>query len=143
MQGDKYAIMPISGNRYVAMVCTEMPEARFEDVVTVNFPATQQHDAVQRASVAVDPKFFEVCVEGSIVPVGGIGSSLCLIGAYIRDGILEVEAGALPGQPPPTSVTVRLSGIRRGRADQRFVEHSQDEMKRNQEFWDRWRSGGK
>jgi hypothetical protein len=135
--------MPISNNRYVAMVCTEMPEARFEDVVTVQFPDAQQHDPVQRASVPIDSKFIEVCVPGSVVPVGGIGSSLCLIGAYIRDGLLEVEAGALPGQPPPTSVTVRLSGIRRGRDAQRFVEHTQDEMKRNQEFWDRWRSGGK
>lgn len=99
-------------------------------------------NGIVRASAPIDSRYFEVCEEDSVRPVGGVGSSLCMIGAYIRDGRIHVEAAALPGQPQPESVTIRLSGIRRGRDGQRFVEHSREDMEHNQQFWDRWKTGG-
>jgi hypothetical protein len=112
------------GDKFLGLMCTEMPETRFEDLVRARLDGTE-------ASVPIDPRFVAVCEPGSIEVVSLVASRPVTLGAEVVDRTVKIMAAcAAEG----VSVTARLSGIRRGHTT-RFPEFSQEQMIRNNEFW--------
>lgn len=115
------------------LLCAEMPEARFLDLMRVSM-----HTAIGLCShvrVPVDPVFVAVCEAGSLEVVSVVPKRSASVGATIVDGVLMVESDVDPG-----TVTVMISGLRKGHAG-RFLRHSEEAMNRNNRFWDGWRAG--
>jgi hypothetical protein len=108
------------------MICTEMPEARFEDVVEI-----QMTDRTHRR-LRLDDVFLQVCEPGSVKAVSACPSHAAAVGARIEGDHLVVEV-----QGETTSVTVVVSGVRKGH-HYRFRRHTEDEMHKNESFWDGW-----
>lgn len=126
--GDKLAIMPVAspegGTNYVGLMCTEMPEARFEDVVHLALTS----DATR---YAIDPTFLTVCEPDTIQVVGIVPSRPLIVGArVVRDTLIVEKTG-----DTNCHVTVKLSGIRRDRYGIRFPQYGYQEMQHNNQFW--------
>ena len=116
----------------MGLVCVEMPEVRFEDVVTMPIPSDLE------GRVPLDPLFIGACEPGSIKVVGLVPSEPVILGATIRDEHVVINRNtcfATAGY-----VTVRVSGIRKGRGDVRFPRFSEEEFKKNTQFWNEWNS---
>ena len=118
------------GDEYVGLYCAEMPDVRFEDIVRVPLGV---HGV---ATAPIDPVFAAVCEPGSIEAVSAVPSSPAVVGARVEGNEVVVEQ-APPAAPlrPPLYVTVRLSGIRRGFAGERFKRFTQQQALVNDRFW--------
>ena len=108
-----------------------MPETRFEDVI-VFYPHGHKHNRMD-----IDKEFLFVCEENSIKPVSYAPSEPCSCGIKINEGKLTID---IEGQIPD-EIIIKLSGIRKGRKGKRFVKHTEEDMKRNEAFWNKWRDG--
>ena len=127
---DKHAIVEgIGSDRFVGLTCVEMPEVRFEDVITIytNNRLSLSHK--------IDEEFIHVCEENSIDAIGYTTSSPCLCGIEVQEEYLNIKfSGSIPEK-----VTVKLSGIRQGRRGSRFPVFTQEQMDQNTNFWSSWR----
>ena len=120
---DKTAIVPARG-QYVALFCVESPEVRFEDVVRIPIEKADSTHVVDRV-------FTDVCEPGSLQVAGVAAPTPCVIGAEATDNLLRIR---ITGDLPPY-VTVKLSGVRAGRGDVRFPQCTEEQMERNNAFW--------
>ena len=81
-------------------------------------------------------RFISVCEAGTITVVSLAPSIPMAVGAVIEDGMVVVTADR-PGVSN-SYVTVKVSGIRRGRHGVRFPQFTADEFTRNTAFWEGW-----
>jgi hypothetical protein len=114
----------------MGLICVEMPEVRFEDTLTMAIP----HGLEGRAPL--DPLFVGACEAGSIKVVGLVPSEPMLLGATIHDDHVVITRPA--SFATDGHVNVRVSGIRKGRGGVRFPRFTQDEFKKNTQFWSGW-----
>ena len=129
--GDKHAIVEGKNGSYIGLTCVEMPEVRFEDVVTLNSNGRIQFEHV------IDEEFMYVCVEDTIEAIGYTTSEPALCGIKVKGNKLIIK---FRGNISET-ITIKLSGIRKGRQGNRFPTFTQEEMKKNLNFWSSWREG--
>jgi hypothetical protein len=129
---EKTAIVPFRPRRgrvqYVGLFCAEMPEARFEDVVVVKLGRRL------RARVKLNPIFRAVCAPRSIAVCAAVPSIPAVVGARIARGWIVVERAAML-KPAALSVTLRLTGIRKGFAGRRFPRFTRGQMLANDAFY--------
>ena len=131
---DKSAMVPgINPNEFLELICVESPEVRFEDVMEIR---TEGNVAVD---VPIDPQFIHVCEPNSIQAVGHACSDPALAGIKIVDGWVLVKFSELT--PAPDTITIKLSGIRKGRAGKRFTKRTPQEAAANNQFWGQWKNG--
>jgi hypothetical protein len=127
---DKHAIVEgVNEGRFVGLTCVEMPEVRFEDVVSI--------ETKGRLSVnyKIDEEFMFICEEDSIEAIGYTTSSPCLCGLKIEEGFLKIEFKV----SIPEKIIVKISGLRKGRRHTRFPVFTEEEMNKNTRFWSSWR----
>lgn len=127
----KTAIVPCRLRRgptkYIGLFCTEMPDARFEDIVIVKVGRRRQ---VRRQLNAM---FSRVCEPRSIVISSLVPSHPATVGARLERGQIVVECSTRPDRS--LTVTLRLTGIRRGFKDRRFQQFTRDQMLANNRFY--------
>jgi hypothetical protein len=126
-QSDKStAIVPASWSPggYTALFTEEAPEVLFHDTLLVKMSG-------RVATVAIDPRFVEVCEPGTIVVSGAVPDEPVLVGAKaIGDAVqikLDVDCDDL-------QVVVTLTAIRRGFAAKRFPDRSHAQFIANERF---------
>jgi hypothetical protein len=112
------------GDKFLGLMCAEMPETRFEDLVRVCLDGTE-------AVAQIDPRFIAVCEPGTIEVVGLVASCPITLGAEVLDSTVKIMASC---SVEGVKVTARISGIRLGHRS-RFPEFSQEQMVRNNDFW--------
>lgn len=123
------AIVPASWSPdgYTALFIAESPEVRFDDVLTAELP---QEDT----TIPIDPKFIEVCGQGSIEVVGHSVDKPIPVGLKVNTkGSVEVafseqDAGS------QLRLIVRLSGIRQGFVGHRFPNRTKEQFDANERF---------
>jgi hypothetical protein len=137
--GDKYAIVPMplpqaegTPPEYMGLICAEMPEVRFEDVLVVPIP-TETPTMLQ-----LDPLFVGACEPDSIQVVGLVPTTPVVLGAAVLNGYLMVERAEDTDNMIYGDVVVRVSGIRKGRDGVRFPRFSENEFEKNTQFWSGW-----
>lgn len=119
------AIVPASftPGGYTALFTMEAPEVRFDDVITCK--------AVEKITrVQIDPRFVEVCHKNTIVVDSVTCSRLSRIAANIIDGFVEVELDEVFN--PPATITIRLTGVRRGFLGKRFPNRTREQFLANE-----------
>ena len=127
MQSEKStAIVPASWSPtgYTALFIAEMPEVRFDDVMT----ATVVDDDI---SLQIDSKFLEVCEPGSVQVCGCVPDLPIPVGAVVEDDTVRVRLGA-SGQS--VNLVIRLTGIRKGFRSQRFPNRTEEQFLANEAF---------
>ena len=131
IEADKYAIVESPNpDEYVSLACTEMPETRFDDIVKL--------DVSQRSfTYDLDPTYLFVCEDNSIEPISYVCDEPAIAGLKVNEGTLFISFSTLTDLP--NTITVKLSGIRKGRADKRFVKWSKEAAQNNAQFWNGWR----
>lgn len=135
------AIVPASWTPggYTALFTLEAPEVRFDDVITVTM-------AGRVVAVPIDPKYVEVCHEGSITISGAVPDEPVIVGAKVINtqtaGSDGDDGKAVPhvliklGQVPftPVTVSIRLTAIRKGFAGHRFPNRTREQFVHNERF---------
>jgi hypothetical protein len=123
-QGPKAAILKtISG--YNEMSCIEAPEVLFFDIKSLS------HSGME-SELLVDTMFVEVCEPGTISAVSALADIPVAVGVVrVSDWKFRVQTG----ERCEAEIRVMLSGVRRGFMDRRFAERTEQEFKKNQEFW--------
>ena len=141
---DKMAIVPIPAfavpegdppppQEYAGLICVEAPEVRFEDVMYVPLPARQG----MTVRAPIDRIFVAICEPNSIRIVGVVPSVPAVVGARAVDGHVIIHRG--DDYPEESGfVTLKLSGIRRGRSNVRFPRFTEEEYRKNTQFWRSW-----
>lgn len=131
--GFKFAIVPAAGG-YVGLMCVEMPEVWFEDLITLD-------NADQAAQIRrpIDPVYLETVAPGTLRVTSILGDQPCLFGARIDTDDLVVDLVPERGAAIPAVVQVRISGIRKGAEGIRFPQFTEREAAANREFWQAWR----
>jgi hypothetical protein len=115
---------------YVGLMCVESPEVRFMDVLVVPLPHTLE------TTIPIDAQFVATCEPRSIRVVSAVPSVPVTVGAIARhDRILLARA---PGDWPDAAVTITISGIRKGRRGVRFPRFTEQEFRKNTQFWTAW-----
>jgi hypothetical protein len=109
------------------LFCTEMPEARFEDILTFTLNGTW-------TEIDIDPLFIDSCEAGSIRAISLVSSKWAPLGAFVEDDKLYVHHNEDSEIDEEIFVTVKLSGIRRGTTE-RFPVFSEGQMEANNKFW--------
>jgi hypothetical protein len=125
-EGSKMAILTIQ-NEPRGLFCMEMPEARFEDVLTFTLDGTW-------TEIDIDPLFIESCEVGSILAVSLVSNKWAPLGAFVEDDKLYVHHKEDSEIEEEVFVTVKLSGIRRGMTE-RFPVFNARQMEANNKFW--------
>ncbi|RCS49485.1 hypothetical protein DTL42_13250 [Bremerella cremea] len=102
-----------------------MPEVRFDDVMEVctNRAVTE---------VPIDPKYVEVCEPNSIRVCGAVPNLPVFVGASVSRGTLVIRLDK-PSDEKVT-ISVRLTGIRRGFENKRFPNRSREQFEANERF---------
>ena len=129
MQSEKStAIVPASWSPtgYSALFIAEMPEVRFDDVMT----ATVMDDETR---LPVDPKFLEVCEPGSVQVCGCVPDLPIPVGAVVEDDAVRVRLGAR-AHDESVNLAIRLTGIRKGFSSQRFPDRTEEQFLANEAF---------
>jgi hypothetical protein len=103
-----------------------MPEVRFDDVMTATVVDTETF-------LRIDPKFTEVCEPGSVQVCGCVPDVPVLVGAVVENGAVRVRLGAREADDPVT-LTIRLTGIRKGFRSHRFPDRTEEQFLANEEF---------
>jgi hypothetical protein len=135
-QGGKSVILPYrksrnSPTKFVGLLCAEMPEARFEDVIVIKDPDFTQ-------PVDIDRKLLDFCVPGSVVVCGTACDLPVALGARVHNGRLHLACSS--DLPKGTSITIRVSGIRRDQPT-RWPEFTEDQYRQNTKFWNKAHNG--
>lgn len=128
--GNKTAIVKDSTDdedSYVELYCTESPEVRFEDVVTINT------DGLSECSHEIDHEFVHVCEPDSIQAVGHTTSEPAVAGIKINGNMIEVKFADI--LPVPEQLVVHIMGIRSGRDGLRFKKSDKEKADWNSKFW--------
>ena len=129
--GAKYAMVKSSLTEdHLGLYCTEMPEAIFEDIISLEIKG-------EETKVKIDPLYLDVCESGSLRVVSMVCDSPCAFGAEIKNNVLIVKVAAW-GDEIPTNANIKLAGIRKGVVE-RFPRYSQKEASQNTKFWDSWK----
>jgi hypothetical protein len=128
--GAKYAIVKSKKKgTYVGLTCVEMPETRFEDVIVIK-PMGQK-----TFWITIDEEFLFVCEEGSVRAISCVPSKPCLCGIKTDGEQLYIEIeGTVPEE-----IAVKITGIRKGKRNQRFEEFTEEQATDNTSFWNSWR----
>jgi hypothetical protein len=130
MQSEKStAIVPASWSPtgYTALFIHEMPEVRFDDVVT----ATVTDD---ETLIAIDPRFLEVCEPGTVEVCGCVPDLPIPVGAVVEDDQVRIRTSRLKSQASSLRVVIRLTGIRKGFGSQRFPNRTEEQFLANEAF---------
>jgi hypothetical protein len=130
--GDKTAIVPTHAG-FVGLVCTEMPEARFEDLIEVSNPERETF-----LVLPLDRIYLETIAPGTATVAAIVSDTPCPVGAKVVDGMLYLDMMALPGAKIPSKIAVRLSGLRKG-STARFRRYTEEQARANTAFWDAWK----
>lgn len=122
------AIVPASWSPsgYAALFVAEMPEVRFDDVMVV---ALDGH----RTTLPMDKRFVEVCEAKSIRCCGWSGDRPGSVGVVVSEGSVVITASCFPFLRPQT-VTLRLSGVRKGFRGKRFPFRTRKQFDENEAF---------
>jgi len=115
-----------SATGYTALFIAEMPEVRFDDVMSATIVDTE-------TVLAIDPKFIEVCEPGSVQVCGCVPDVPVLVGAVVENNAVRVRLGAREADDPVT-LTIRLTGIRRGFHSHRLPDRTKAQFLANEEF---------
>tara|TARA_E500000178_G_C17038997_1_gene765492 strand:- start:49242 stop:50039 length:798 start_codon:yes stop_codon:yes gene_type:complete len=138
---DKYAIVPSKDGDYVSLACTEMPETRFEDIKKINLSDYKllSNDDKENLIIEaeIDKEFIYVCEENTIDAISCVASDPAVVGAKVVDDKIVVSID--PVDEVPDFVVVKISGIRKGRLNRRFVKFTEEEAQRNNYFWGSWK----
>ena len=129
MQSEKStAIVPASWSPtgYTALFIHEMPEVRFDDVLT----ATVADD---ETLISIDPRFLEVCEPGSVQVCGCVSDLPIPVGAVVENDAICVRLGAR-GDNESVNLVIRLTGIRKGFSSQRFPNRTEEQFLANEAF---------
>ena len=114
-----------------------MPEVRFEDILICKVGGK---GSSQEASLnLLDERFIQVCEKNSIVPVSAVPSAPALVGVKVTYNTVIVDVQGDYLKDHEIEVVVRVSGIRKGRLNKRFANHTYEEMVKNNHFWDKWK----
>lgn len=121
------AIVPASWQEtgYAALFTHEMPEVRFDDIIRVPI-----RGAITRS--LIDTRYLEVCDPGTVVVDSAVGDTGPVICARVEGPTLVVEVAAV-GRRPET-VTIRLTGFRRGFSGLRFPSRTAVQFEANEIF---------
>jgi hypothetical protein len=103
-----------SGEGWAEMYAMEAPEVLFVDVVRLLVGVSQS---------PLDQKFVEVCEHDSFHVIG-------LAGAEVQNGAIVLDA------PLQKSVSVMVTGVRKGAAGIRMAEVPAELAEKNNAFWD-------
>ena len=123
----KTAIVPWR-NEFVGLMCVEAPDVRFEDVVRIAITGPE-------TKCPIDVTLFDICELGSLQVVSVVSPIPTLVGACVLDNLVRIRiSGDLPEY-----VLVKLSGIRAGRGTVRFPRFNEEQMHKNDAFWDQAR----
>ena len=106
-----------------------MPEAIFEDIIQI------QTNYDKSITYEIDKTFLSVCEEESVTISSFVPSSPCIFGAYVQNSKIYIKFK----DSSPEFVTIKVSGIRKGRKDRRFPIFSAEQAQKNNEFWDSWK----
>ncbi len=138
-QGAKPAIVPIQtflGEEYVELLCVEMPEVYFEDIMVLK--AGNQGAQSIVVEVSMDKTFVQVCEPGTIKVTGAMPSVPALVGAKVQGPAVVLAMRGEDLAEQEVDVVVRLSGIRAGMVGRRFAKRTYDQMVKNNRFWEQW-----
>lgn len=103
-----------------------MPEVRFDEVMTATVTDSD-------TLLAIDRKYLEVCEPGSVQVCGCVPDLPVLVGAAVVDGHVRIRLGVrLDDQP--VSLTIRLTGIRKGFHGHRFPDRTEEQFLANEAF---------
>ena len=127
--GAKHAIVPsYEEDKYVALVCVEQPEARFEDILVINPMASR------RMSIEIDKEYLNTVEHNSVQAISYTTDIPCSCGIKVLENTIYIEVeGNIPQQ-----IVVKISGIRKGFTE-RFKPYTKKEMDNNTRFWDSWK----
>jgi len=130
--GDKYAIVDSPHPEIsVGLICTESPEARFEEVMTI-------HVKEERIVVSeIDSIYLFVCEPNTIIPISYVCDKPVVAGISVDGSKLIIEFSN--EKDLPKVINIKLSGIRKGRINSRFQKFSKKEMQKNFDFWTQWK----
>lgn len=112
---------------YTALFIHEMPEVRFDDVLT----ATVTDD---ETLISIDPRFLEVCEPSSVQVCGCVPDLPISVGAAVESDHIRVRTSNLKSQTSSLRVVIRLTGIRKGFSSQRFPNRTEEQFLANEEF---------
>ena len=129
MQSEKStAIVPASWSPtgYTALFIHEMPEVRFDDVLTVT---VTDDDTL----ISIDPQFLDVCEPGSVQVCGCVLDLPIPVGAVVENDAVRVRLGAR-GSDQSVNLVIRLTGIRKGFSSQRFPNRTEEQFLANEAF---------
>ena len=76
-----------------------------------------------------------VCEQEGVNITSFVPSSPCVFGAYVQNDKIYINFKDLA----PEFVTLKISGIRKGRKDRRFPIFTAEEAQKNNQFWDSWK----
>ena len=122
------AIVPASWTPggYAALFITEMPDVRFEEVMSYTGPQ-------EYACVPVDPRYLEVCEVDTMAVVSACPDEPVVVGAKFCEDHVELKfADPNPGEL--VTVTMRLTAIRKGFRHDRFTPRSERQFICNELF---------
>lgn len=140
-QGDKLAIVPVTVlgvKTYVALFCLEMPEARFQDLITVYADRSLVDvGGTYIVSKRIDHKLIQACEPDSLEVVAVVPDRPTSYGAVVRDNVVEVT---FPVDSPAKKFNVTVSGVRLGYSQSRFRQHTEEDAERNKRWWSGWRN---
>ena len=129
MQSEKStAIVPASWSPtgYSALFIHEMPEVRFDDVLTVTVTDDE-------TLISIDPRFLEVCEPGSVQVCGCVPDLPIPVGAVAENDAVRVRLGARTNDEG-VNLVIRLTGVRRGFSSQRFPNRTEEQFLANEAF---------
>ena len=112
---------------FVAVYCTESPEVRFEDVITIDVDGRRDFET------HICGEFVFTCEPDSIQAIGHTTSEPALVGLKVMGGKLAVTFSELTD--PPAQLVVHLSGIRSGAVGIRHGKKTRDQANWNNSFW--------
>lgn len=128
---DKTAIVPYN-EEYVSLFCTESPEVRFEDIIEIPVSTVNQTGTV---GYKLDDTFLGVCEPGSVKAVSAVASEPAMLGVKTEDGVVLVKYQHFQLGQIDFTVTVKVSGIRLGRAGKRFTRATAEQFRNNNTFY--------
>ena len=111
---------------YTALFIAEMPEVRFDDVMT----ATVVED---ETLLPIDPQFLEVCEPNCVQVCGCVPDLPIPVGAVVENDTIRVRLGARSDEQS-VNLVIRLTGIRKGFSSQRFPNRTEEQFLANEEF---------
>ena len=121
------AIVPapwLGEDGFAALFIHEMPEVRFDDVMTVPLDG-------RITKCAMDGRYVQVCHPGSIQVCGWSGDRPGNLGFRVEGGFVVIEAGRFCR---PREVVIRLTGVRLGFQGLRLPSRTREQFEANEAF---------